>query len=85
LRIVGAKNLGAASLGVLRETVGQFIEMRRGVRLDLRDAGAHGFEVDPFISLGAADAVSLRETAQGPCEIGIVERFVDRVLEFLAH
>ena len=49
--IVGAKDLGAAGLGVSRERLGEFVEVRCGVGLAFGDLGAHRLEVDAFVGL----------------------------------
>ena len=83
--IVGAKDFGAARFGLLRESLGEFVQMRSGVAFAIGDLRAHGFEIDAFVSLLAADAVGLREAAQRAGKIGIVQGGVDRVTKFFAH
>jgi hypothetical protein len=63
LGIAGAENLGAAGLGDARKLLGQFVEVRCGGRLDLGYLGAHRFEVNAFISIGAANSIGLGESA----------------------
>ncbi len=54
LGIAGAEDLGAAGLGGAGKLLGQFVKVRRGGRLDLGNLGAHGFEINALIGLGAA-------------------------------
>ena len=83
--IVGAKDFGAARFGLLGESLGQFVQMRRGIAFALGDLGADRFEVDAFVSFLAADAIGLGEAAQRAGEIGIVQGGVDRLAKFFAH
>ena len=62
LGIAGAEDLGAARLGGAGKLLGQFVEVRSGGGLDSGNLGAHCFEVDAFVGLGAADAVGRRKS-----------------------
>ena len=54
-------------------------------RLDGGDLVADRFEVDAFVSLGAADAIGHGKSAQRAGQIGIGEGIENGLLEFLFH
>src|ERR1700691_3187668 len=59
--------------------------MRSGIAFAVGNLGAHGFKVDTFVRLLAADAIGLGKTAKRSRQIGIVQRGVDGLAKFFAH
>ena len=79
------KTLAPRASTLLGEALGQFVQMRGGIAFALGNLRAHGFEVDAFVRLLAADAIGLGEASQRAGEVGVVQRVVDRIAKFFAH